>query len=320
LGGGFHRFEYGFRKFPHSSRVTLVGGFAFGARQPTVSLQLEQREVKHNLHVELGAELTGLNIIRFHGFGNETPLPAISSRVNQKQSRLTLGFAFEPSSHVRFTVGGIAKVAVTDRDDPTFLRSLGATFYGTGTFGQIGVQGGVQLDFRDRPMASTKGVVFRMGGSVYGPWIDVTQKTFGEVHGEVSAYATAWATLALRAAAKKVFGAFPFQEAAYLGGNSTLRGFAEQRFAGDASLLGSAELRVPVTKVRIIFPGHFGIHGLVDVGRVFSDLDNPGDNTLHSAFGGGFWISVLDPANVLSVSIAASDERTGVYVRTGFHF
>ena len=319
VGGGFHRYQYGFRKFPHSSSVTLVGGFAFGANQPTVSLRLEQREVKHNLHVELGAELTGLEIIRFHGFGNEAPIPAmISSRVDQKQSHFTLGIAFEPSSHVRFTLGGIGKVAVTDRDEPTFLQSRGKDFYGTGTFGQIGAQGGVRLDFRDRAVASTKGVVFSVGGSVYGPWIDVTE-TFGEVHGEVSAYATAWATLALRGAAKKVFGRFPFQEAAYLGGNSTLRGFREQRFAGDASLLGSAELRIPVTKVRIIFPGNFGIHGLVDVGRVFSDFDIPGENTWHSAFGGGLWISVLDPANVLSVSIAHS-ERTGVYVRTGFHF
>lgn len=163
-------------------------------------------------------------------------------------------------------------------------------------------------------------MVLNAGGSVYGPWIDVTEKAFGEVHGEVSAYATAWATLALRAMAKKVFGTFPFQEAAYLGGGTTLRGFAEQRFAGDASLLGSAELRIPVAKVRIIFPGNVGVHGLVDVGRVFSDLDVPGDNTWHSAFGGGVWISVLDPANVLSVSIDRSDERTGVYVRTGFHF
>ena len=93
-----------------------------------------------------------------------------------------------------------------------------------------------------------------------------------------------------------------------------------QRFAGDASLLGSAELRLPLTRVRIIFPGNFGVHGLVDVGRVFSDVDIVGGNTWHSAVGGGFWISVLDPANVLSVSIARSDEQTGVYVKTGFHF
>ncbi|MFB3112429.1 MAG: BamA/TamA family outer membrane protein, partial [Gemmatimonadales bacterium] len=277
VGGGFHRYQYGFRKFPHGSHVTLVGGFAFGANQPTVSLQLEQREVKHNLHVELGAELTGLEIIRFHGFGNESQIPdTISYRVDQKQSHFTMGLTLEPSSHVRLTLGGIGKVAVTDRDELTFLQSLGPDFYGTGTFAQVGAQGGVRLDFRDRAVASTKGLVLSAGGSVYGPWIDVTEGTFGEVHGEVAAYATAWATLALRGAAKKVFGTFPFQEAAYLGGNSTLRGFAEQRFAGDASLLGSAELRFPLTKVRIIFPGSLGLHGLVDVGRVFSDFDIPG--------------------------------------------
>lgn len=321
LGGGINRYQYGFRKFPYSSRVVLTAGFAFGAGQPTVDLMLEQREVKPRLHLELGGRLTGLEIIRFYGFGNETELIAGSGfyKVDQKQSHLSLGLAFEPTDNVRFALRGIGKVAVTDRDDPTLLQALGRDFYGTGTFAQVGLNGEARVDFRDRPVAASKGLYDGVGGSVYGPWIDVAEK-FGEVHGDIAVYVTAGATLALRAAAKKVFGTFPFQEAAYIGGDATLRGFSQQRFAGDASVFGNAELRIPVAPVRVVFPGNFGVHGLVDVGRVYSDFDLPGENTWHTAVGGGVWLWVLNPANLLSVSVAHSRERTGVYVRTGFHF
>jgi hypothetical protein len=75
-----------------------------------------------------------------------------------------------------------------------------------------------------------------------------------------------------------------------------------------------------MSRLRIIFPGNIGLFALADVGRVFSDFDLPGENTWHTAFGGGLWLSLLGDLNTMSVAIARSDERTGVYVRTGFHF
>ncbi len=74
--------------------------------------------------------------------------------------------------------------------------------------------------------------------------------TFGEVHGEASTYLTPGGaprapTLALRVAGKRVFGDYPFQEAAYIGGHTSVRGLRAERFGGDGSLYGSAELRLP---------------------------------------------------------------------------
>jgi outer membrane protein assembly factor BamA len=126
--------------------------------------------------------------------------------------------------------------------------------------------------------------------------------------------------LALRVGGKKVFGTFPFHDAAYLGGNTTLRGFAEQRFAGHAAVYGNAEFRFRAKRLRIIFPGNIGFFGLADVGRVFSDLDTPGENTWHAAYGGGMWLSLLGDLNTISLAIARSEERTGLYIRSGFHF
>ena len=321
-GGGFMRYQYGFRKFPYSSLVVAKLGFAFGANQPWVDLQLESREIGPRLHLNLSGQWTGLDIIRFHGFGNNTTLTGSSSfyRVDRRQTSVAVGLEVEPTAHVTFSAGPIFQVSQTDRDDGnTFLVSQGPDFYGVGTFEQLGVQGSFSIDTRNRPVAATKGVLLTGGGTVFGSWLDVTD-TYAEVHGEAATYLTVGPTLALRAGAKKVFGTFPFHDAAYLGGNTTVRGFSEQRFAGDATVYGNAEFRFRMSRLRIIFPGNIGLFALADVGRVFSDVDTPGVSTWHSAFGGGLWLSLLGDLNTMSVAIARSDERTGVYVRTGFHF
>ncbi len=322
VAGGITRDQYGFRKFPYSSRVLAKGGYAFGANQPWVDFKVEQREVAANLHFNLSGEWTGLDIIRFHGFGNNTTIPGSSSfyRVERRQTTLAVALARDIGKHVTLTGGPIFQVSKTDRTGPnTLLIDQGPNFYGIGTFEQLGVQGDLRIDTRNRPIAATKGVLISGGGSVFGSFFDVVD-TYGEIHGEAATYLTPGPTLALRIGGKKVFGAFPFHGAAYLGGNTTVRGFAEQRFAGHAAVYGNAEFRFRVSRLRIIFPGNFGFFGLTDVGRVFSDFDTPGENTWHAAYGGGVWLSLLGDLNTMSFAIARSEERTGLYIRSGFHF
>jgi outer membrane protein assembly factor BamA len=297
-------------------------GYAFGADQPSADFQLKSREISPKLHFNLSGQWTGLDILRFHGFGNNTTIPGPSSfyRVERRQTSVAVGLEVEPSAHVTFSAGPIFQVSKTDRDDGnTLLIDQGPDFYGIGTFEQLGVQGDFRIDTRNRSIAATEGVLISGGGSVFPSFFDVTD-TYGEIHGEAATYLTAGPTLALRVGAKKVFGTYPFHDAAYLGGNTTLRGFAEQRFAGDATVYGNAEFRFRMSRLRIIFPGNIGLFALADIGRVFYDQDPPGADTWHTAFGGGLWFSLLGDLNTMSVAIASSDERTGVYVRTGFHF
>src|SRR5256885_9657584 len=75
-------------------------------------------------------------------------------------------------------------------------------------------------------------------------------------------------TLAVRVAGKKVWGTYPFYEAAYVGGATTVRGFVEHRFAGDAAVYGNVELRLSVAKFFILPPRGLGGFGLGDAGRV----------------------------------------------------
>ena len=90
-----------------------------------------------------------------------------------------------------------------------------------------------------------------------------------------------------------MFGGYPFHEAAFLGGRNVLRSLYADRYAGDASAYGTAELRLPLARFAFILPLNVGIFGAAEAGRVYVDGASPGG--WHTARGVGFWIGVLDP-------------------------
>jgi hypothetical protein len=168
---------------------------------------------------------------------------------------------------------------------------------------------------------ATRGVLLEFGGNAYPAVWDV-DSTFGEVHGIAATYLSVRApldpTLALRVGGKKLWGAFPYFEAAFIGDPSTVRLGRWNRFAGDASAYGSAELRLTVGRALVVLPADIGIFGLADGGRVF--LEGESSSEWHTAFGGGVWLAFLDRAHTLSAAVVSSEERTGVYVQAGFGF
>jgi hypothetical protein len=97
-----------------------------------------------------------------------------------------------------------------------------------------------------------------------------------------------------------------------------VRGLRAQRFGGDASVYGNAELRLRLGRFLVLLPGEAGVFALGDVGRVF--LDGESSRRWHRAAGGGVWFSFLNRHNTLSLAVARSEERTGFYVSAGFMF
>jgi hemolysin activation/secretion protein len=159
------------------------------------------------------------------------------------------------------------------------------------------------------------------GGKIYPAVWDV-DSTFGEVHGEAATYLTApvplQPTLALRVGGRKLWGQYPFFEAAFIGGSSTVRLGRVNRYAGDAAAYGNAELRLALARMTLVLPADVGVFGLADVGRVF--LETESSDKWHSAVGGGIWLAWLDRANTISLALAAGEEHTGFYVQAGFGF
>jgi len=113
-----------------------------------------------------------------------------------------------------------------------------------------------------------------------------------------------------------VSGTVPFQELVYVGGGTTVRGYAEQRFAGRRGAYGNVELRLLAGRLPF---GDVGIFGLADAGRVW--IPGEPSDRWHAAAGGGLWLAWQHRrANTLSIAAARSPERTAIYVRIGFMF
>jgi hypothetical protein len=320
FGAGFSRYGYAFRKNPYASWWRLRAGYATTASAPRADLLGELRMENSPVLFQIYARASGIEVVRFFGFGNNTPLINDDlSEVEQQQYQLNLGLGVPLSRRFVFSVGPIVKYSTTELDEPTFISQVQP--YGSDDFGQLGGYATLEYDSRDFKAAATRGVRLSLGGSIYPEVWDV-ESTFGEVHGEASTYLTApiplQPTLALRAGGKYVSGDYPFHEAAHIGGAQTVRGLREHRYIGDYSAWGNAELRLRLGRARIVLPADVGIFGLADAGRVW--LDGEDSDEWHEAYGGGIWLAFLSRAGTMTAAVARGEGRTAVYVRAGFAY
>ena len=321
VGGGRSLTTYGFRKYPFASRNRFRAGIATGPWTYRVDYLGEFHRENSRAALVLFAGASGIEVLRFHGFGNETSAKGDDTfyRITEDQYRIVPALMLPLGSRLTLQLGPTLKYVSTDDRSDRFLATLDP--YGAGNFGEVGAQASLSLDTRDRRNAATRGVTLELGGAIHPPWWDV-KEAFGDAHAEATAYLSPPVpldpTLALRIGAKKIWGAFPFFDAAFIGGPSTVRLGRENRYAGDASAYGSAELRLALFRATLVVPTDFGVFGLADAGRVY--LDGESSDTWHSAVGGGIWIAFLNRANTISAAIAASDERTRVYLQAGFAY
>jgi hypothetical protein len=216
------------------------------------------------------------------------------------------------------TLGPLFRYFDSDFDEERFLTR---EEYGAGTFGMLGI--GSRLDYDGlKRTGADRGISFTVGGAFYPAALDV-EESFGEMHADITTSVTAAAaplkpTLALHLGGKRVWGRFPFQEAAYIGDASTVRLGRANRYAGEGSLYAQSEVRLRLAQFYFLAPVDFGVLGLADVGRVF--LDGEDSDVWHAAGGGGLWASFLDPAYAVRLSVSSSSERTAFYLGIGKGF
>ncbi len=351
LGGVVRRTHFGFRKDPFAVRHTFGAGMATTGFRSFVSYTGQFRDVWSGLDAHVHTEYSGVEGTRFSGFGNDTRTPESSSFYRLQQSHFLLAPSFElrrgaePQhasadgmealrSEWMAAFGPIVRFTNTpeEANRDRYLGALDAPLYGAGGFGQVGAQARVQTDTRDNPAYPTRGWLVRGAGEFYPAVWDVAS-AFGSVSGQARAYlsgpGSSGPTLALRAGGKKVWGDVPFHESAFLGGpgfagvgdtRGALRGYRRDRFAGDASLYGNAELRFAVGRLNVLLPGEFGVFLAGDAGRVFFSGDPASADRWHTGAGGGLWLSFLERRQTLTVAVMRGPELTALYLRAGFLF
>ncbi len=321
VGVGMVNTRYGFRKRPFDRRIDLE--FAASTIQATgrVSFEVENMEENSDNRSSLLVYVSGIESVNFHGFGNDTEAPEDTEfyRMEQTTFRVQPSYRWALSQSLSLDLGAAFRYYTTELDSTRLIGQ--AQPYGSADgFTMVGVGGGVEIDTRDQAGAPTRGILLNAVGSYYPEAFSLERGDFAEVHGEASTYLTPLSpvTFAFLAGGKMTFGSPPFQEAAYLGGIKSLRGFSQNRFAGESSLYGTAELRLTLGRFLLLLPNTFGVLGLVDAGRVWVEDDV--SDTWHTSFGAGLWLAPLTERNATIVGVAWSEEETRLYFSFGYAF
>jgi len=262
-----------------------------------------------------------LEVVRFTGLGNETRAPGESPAADVHQWRFTLEPAYEysPGEHLRIVAGPVLRYTTTSLD-PAHRVGVERP-RGSAGFGRLGLATALSAEAPDTARPEPRARV-EVGGSAFAP-VWSARQGFGDLRADAAVHLPFGGpmapVLALRAGGRRAWGAFPYDEAAYLGGQRTLRGYLLQRFAGDAAVYGGAELRLPVGWVlRGWVPTQIGVLALADAGRVWAEGTT--SRRVHASAGGGVWLAFFDPRYVVSLTAAAGREGTRWYLGTGMPY
>jgi hypothetical protein len=314
------RTAYGFRKYPYRYQHSVGAQYSTTLHGWAGEYRGDFLRTNSRKRMQALLRASDIEVIRFHGFGNETVAPEAGTfyRSGQRQYLFQPRFRFG-IEHVDLWIGPSVKFTHTPTDPARFIGQ--SRPYGVGDFGEVGASASLLWDTRNHARAATRGAMFSGEGNYY-PSVWSVQRPFGEVHGEAAAFLSApiplQPTLALRIGGKQVWGMYPFHEAAFIGGPWTVRGLRIQRYAADASAWGNAELRLRLFRFNLLVPQDVGVFALADAGRVF--LEGEDSRRWHTGVGGGLWISFLRRENTISVAAAQSEGRTRVYLGAGFGF
>ncbi|MFD2822900.1 metallophosphoesterase [Lacinutrix iliipiscaria] len=118
---------------------------------------------------------------------------------------------------------------------------------------------------------------------------------------------------------------FEFYQAASLGASDGLRGYRNQRFAGQNAFYQNIDVRLNLRKVKTsLLPLNIGIYGGFDYGRVWIDdkfVMDPSfnKNEWNKSLGGGFFLNAADFMTA-NLSVFNSDDGIRLAFKMGFGF
>ncbi|HYM20169.1 MAG TPA: BamA/TamA family outer membrane protein [Candidatus Kapabacteria bacterium] len=326
IGAAISVIDYDFREEPYDKIMTFRGGYATTPSKYEVEFS---EYFPHRLGGDISVSLraSSLDVLNFFGYGNTISLDnsrysVAGYRLHQQQFTLSHGYSYEIFEHTSIWGTAALRYVTTDADpinDSSVIRRR--YMYGVGPMTTARFSAGVAFDSRNEVRAPTEGI-YASFASIWTPEIINNSYAYTSLHADIKGYLTSQivtpVTLALRMNAAKLFGEHPFYESAFLGGASSLRGYYSNRFAGEESILASADLRIEAASLSVFVPSKIGILLFADAGRVY--VDNDFSNLWHTSFGGGVWVAPVSREHTIVLTIGHSSEATQMYLTTGFAF
>lgn len=206
-----------------------------------------------------------------------------------------------------------------DRGSDTRFVSEQPVGFNGGWVNMLGI--GLVSDSRDSEFAPTRGGRFEIGANVSGRLVG-SDYSFTDYFADLRIYTPIFLDIiiAQRLEVKHSMGDVPFWELPMIGNQNGLRGYAQDRFRGDSSVLHMIEVR------RWLFSFFedeikIGGHIFTDTGRVFSEFDSSAlFGNLKNTWGFGGTMSVLSPDLIVRGELGFSNEDYRIYAGLGYAF
>jgi hypothetical protein len=324
---GITKYSYGFSQRPYASMVKIEGEYATLVPAGRVGVTVDHRFESSPLHVMAFARMSDFEVLNFTGFGNATSDAASTNEyfeVRQRQWLFRPAVAMTVAEGFDLSLGPEIQRSTTDSLPNRYLSA--ARPYGFGTFNQAGLQLAARYELRpvtdveDRERTHHRALI--EASARYIPALMDLRSAFEATAVTMSASQAlpvpTHPLLAMRVGGKKVFGDFPFYEAAMIGGEGTTRYINPGRYAGDASLFATSELRIPLARFTLLVPVRAGILGLAEAGRVYDHGSSPGG--WHTRTGEGIWVGRGNASPVVTLTHTTEPGQPGVHIRFGLNF
>lgn len=293
LGVGPRRTRYGFRRHPEAVDGWARVLWSPGRGRFGVEARHQRRRTGSDDVGYLFGRASEIEAVAFRGFGNDAPAHRGERGVvvRERQLLAEAGVVLPRPGGLTLRAAGLVRHTDPERaaDAPGGPARGADEAWWAG-----GARAGAALDRRDTLAFTRSGWTAGLTAEVF-PLSSLDGGAFGRGGAAATAYLPLGPgpVLALRAGGEAAWGAFPVQHAVFLGSSTTMRGLGEQRYAGDRSAFGSAELRQPLG-------GAFGVFALADAGRIWYRGRSEGG--WHTALGGGAWAAA--GGNAASVTVA----------------
>jgi hypothetical protein len=355
LGWGVTVEDYGFRAEPYRYNMKFSGGIApFTDFRYQMQFRGDFRTLFRNTSLLLEAATSGMNNINFYGLGNEryyrgTGLTEDDFEIPNQTTTLKASLRYPMDRNYYWSAGISGKWVDLQIDPDSFIalnpgEAPGIDNDFAGSF-HVGFhydsrESGDYIELSPRKQqgrlvgGETRGSTAALSGmlvdleAAHYPEFFGNEKSFTKLRGEVRKYipfsSNGYSRLVLRAGGEKIWGDYPFWEAAYLGGSTSLRGYDRERFAGDASVYAGSEVRLYTGSFKFLVPVIFGPIAFVETGRVF--VEGEDSSAWHTSAGGGLWFGFVESRYSASIVYGRGfdDGRlidgSGIYLRAGFSF
>ncbi|MGB8703679.1 MAG: metallophosphoesterase [Gillisia sp.] len=298
----------GFKRDPFTAQHTVSVGWYSATGGFSVDYKGEFADILGDYNLVLGADFTSpAYSMNFFGIGNETPNYDDEKGFDYnrvKINKIGANFGFQRKSPFGSYFGYMANFESV-KIDPTANRFITADYSDANSnyFNRkyfAGLEAIYRYESYDYNLNPTRGMKFELDlGTKLN--LQQTNRFYGYFKPYLGFYnaVTRDRKLVVKSHVDAQFNMgddFEFYQAAFLGGETGLRGYRLNRFAGKSAFGTGADLRYSFDQFKTSFlPFQIGVYGGYDLGRVWVKPHR--SKEWHDSYGGGFWVNSAQAIN-----------------------